>query len=73
MTKILQSQTERGKRIDRDRSTHSKLVDRQGMNAQEVEEGAFFDTEEIRRRLSEQPKDFTPHFRSAFGRLPIAE
>jgi isopentenyldiphosphate isomerase len=38
-------------------------------NAAEVEEGAFFELEHIRRRLREHPDDFTPHFRSAFGKL----
>jgi isopentenyldiphosphate isomerase len=38
-------------------------------NPEEVEDGAFFELEDIRRRLREHPKDFTPHFRSAFVRL----
>ena len=42
-------------------------------NPEEVEDGGFFELEEIRRRLSEHPEEFTPHFRSAFGRLPRAD
>jgi len=42
-------------------------------NAKEVEGGAFFELEDVRRRLREQPDDFTPHFRSAFGRLLKAD
>ena len=42
-------------------------------NGEEVEEGAFFELEEIRRRLSEQPDHFTPHFLSAFGKLAEAD
>jgi len=42
-------------------------------NGEEVEEGAFFELEEIRRRLSERPEEFTPHFLSAFGRLLKAD
>ena len=42
-------------------------------NAEEVEEGAFFELEEIRRRLIEQPNEFTPHFLSAFGKLAEAD
>lgn len=38
-------------------------------NAEEVEEGAFFELEEIRRRLREQPDDFTPHFVLALKNL----
>jgi hypothetical protein len=38
-------------------------------NPKEVEEGAFFEVEQIRRRLREQPERFTPHFRVAFKRL----
>ena len=38
-------------------------------DAEEVEEGRFFEIEEIRRRLRERPEEFTPHFRMAFGRL----
>ena len=38
-------------------------------NPKEVEEGAFFEVEQIRRRLREQPERFTPHFRVAFERL----
>lgn len=38
-------------------------------NADEVEEGAFFELEEIRLRLREQPEMFTPHFRVAFEHL----
>ncbi|MBN2554168.1 MAG: NUDIX domain-containing protein [Spirochaetales bacterium] len=38
-------------------------------DAEEVEEGRFFEIDEIRRRLREQPDQFTPHFRMAFGRL----
>ena len=38
-------------------------------NPEEVEEGVFFEREEIRRRLREQPDDFTPHFRLAFEHL----
>ena len=42
-------------------------------NTEEVEDGAFFEKEEIRRRLREQPEQFTPHFRTAFGHLMIGE
>ena len=42
-------------------------------NAEEVEEGAFFELEEIRRRLSEHPEEFTPHFRSACEKLRKAD
>ena len=42
-------------------------------NPEEVEDGAFFELEDIRRRLREQPEEFTPHFRSAFVRLPRAD
>jgi isopentenyldiphosphate isomerase len=38
-------------------------------NAEEVEEGAFFELEEIRRRLKQQPEQFTPHFLLAFEHL----
>jgi isopentenyl-diphosphate delta-isomerase type 1 len=38
-------------------------------NPEEVEEGAFFEVEEISRRLQEQPDRFTPHFRMAFEHL----
>ena len=41
-------------------------------NPEEVEEGAFFEVDEIRRRLKQQPERFTPHFRLAFGRLMCA-
>jgi isopentenyldiphosphate isomerase len=42
-------------------------------NAEEVEDGAFFELEEIRRRLREQPEEFTPHFRMAFENLLRSE
>ena len=42
-------------------------------NPEEVEDGAFFELEEVRRRLREQPEDFTPHFRSAFASPPRAD
>jgi isopentenyldiphosphate isomerase len=35
-------------------------------NLEEVEEGAFFELVDIRRRLRQRPEDFTPHFRMAF-------
>jgi len=38
-------------------------------NPEEVEEGAFFEVDEIRRRLGKQRDRFTPHFRLAFKRL----
>jgi sialic acid synthase SpsE/isopentenyldiphosphate isomerase len=38
-------------------------------NTGEVEEGAFFELEEIRRRLDEEPELFTPHFKAAFEHL----
>jgi len=38
-------------------------------NPEEVEEGIFFELEEIYRRLREQPALFTPHFRLAFEHL----
>ena len=38
-------------------------------NPKEVETGAFFEVEDVRRRLQEQPEQFTPHFRLAFDRL----
>ena len=38
-------------------------------NPEEIERGAFFELEEIRRRLLEQPEMFTPHFRAAFEHL----
>jgi len=38
-------------------------------NAEEVQEGALFELEEIRCRLREQPERFTPHFREAFQHL----
>jgi isopentenyldiphosphate isomerase len=41
-------------------------------NPKEVEDGVFFELEDIRRRVREQPDEFTPHFRLAFGRLPKA-
>jgi len=41
-------------------------------NPEEVEEGAFFDMNEIRRRLREEPQRFTPHFRLAFVTLLVA-
>jgi isopentenyldiphosphate isomerase len=37
--------------------------------SEEVEEGAFFDVDEIRRRLGKRRDRFTPHFRLAFKRL----
>jgi isopentenyldiphosphate isomerase len=39
----------------------------------EVEEGGFFQLEDIRRRLQDQPDRFTPHFRQAFGHLERSE
>ena len=42
-------------------------------NTEEVQDGAFFEVEEIRRRLRERPEDFTPHFCSAFKNLPRAD
>jgi len=41
-------------------------------NAEEVEEGMFFELEQIRRRLRKQPDEFTPHFRYAMKNLPQA-
>jgi isopentenyldiphosphate isomerase len=38
-------------------------------NPEEVEEGIFFELEEIRRRLRKSPDQFTPHFRLAFEHL----
>jgi isopentenyldiphosphate isomerase len=38
-------------------------------NPEEVEEGAFFEIEQIRRRLREIPEKFTPHFRLAFAAI----
>ena len=38
-------------------------------NPEEVEEGAFCEVDEIRRRLGKQRDRFTPHFRLAFKRL----
>jgi isopentenyldiphosphate isomerase len=38
-------------------------------NPEELEEGAFLEVEEIRRRLRDQPDQFTPHFRQAFEHL----
>jgi isopentenyl-diphosphate delta-isomerase type 1 len=38
-------------------------------NPEEVEEGAFFEVDEIRRRLGKRRDRFTPHFRLAFKRL----
>jgi isopentenyldiphosphate isomerase len=38
-------------------------------NPDEVEEGAYFELPEIRRRLQDQPDQFTPHFRRAFEKL----
>lgn len=38
-------------------------------NPEEVEEGGFSEVEEVRRRLREQPDQFTPHFRVAFEHL----
>ena len=38
-------------------------------NTDEVADGAFFELEDVRRRLREQPDDFTPHFRLAFEHL----
>jgi isopentenyl-diphosphate delta-isomerase type 1 len=38
-------------------------------NPEELERGDFFEVEEVRRRLREQPKQFTPHFRLAFEHL----
>jgi isopentenyldiphosphate isomerase len=38
-------------------------------NTEEVEKGAFFEVEDVRRRLLEQPEQFTPHFREAFQHL----
>jgi isopentenyl-diphosphate delta-isomerase type 1 len=42
-------------------------------NPEEVEEGAFFEMQEIRRRFDEQPGQFTPHFRLAFEHLMRGE
>jgi isopentenyldiphosphate isomerase len=42
-------------------------------NPAEVEEGAFLELEEIRRRLAERPEQFTPHFRVAFEHLMDAD
>jgi isopentenyldiphosphate isomerase len=38
-------------------------------NPEEVEEGIFFELEEIRQRLRKSPDQFTPHFRLAFEHL----
>jgi len=38
-------------------------------NPEEIEEGRFDPTEDIRRRIAERPEEFTPHFRIAFARL----
>jgi isopentenyldiphosphate isomerase len=38
-------------------------------NPEEVEKGAFFELEEIRRRLREQPELFTPHFQLSLKNL----
>ena len=38
-------------------------------NPEEVKDGAFLALGEIRRRLREQPQEFTPHFRVAFEHL----
>jgi len=38
-------------------------------NPEEIEEGAFFEVDEIRRRLKQQPEQFTPHFREVFQHL----
>ena len=42
-------------------------------NPEEVEEGAFFELDEIHRRLREQPDISTPHFRIAFEHLMSVE
>jgi isopentenyldiphosphate isomerase len=42
-------------------------------DAEEVEAGAYFEPEEIRRRVREQPEWFTPHFRVAFQHLLLNE
>ncbi len=42
-------------------------------NPEEVEDGAFFELEDIRRRLREHPDEFTPHFQSSFANLPRAD
>jgi len=38
-------------------------------NPEELDQGAFFEVEEVRKRLKTQPGRFTPHFRLAFERL----
>jgi len=38
-------------------------------NPEEVADGSFFTSEEIRDRLRESPEDFTPHFRFSFEKL----
>jgi isopentenyldiphosphate isomerase len=42
-------------------------------NPEEVEEGAFFEVEDVRLRLQEEPEVFTPHFRVAFEHLLCGE
>ena len=42
-------------------------------NPKEVEDGVFFELEQIRRRLVDQPEVFTPQFRQAFGYLMRVE
>ena len=44
-------------------------IDSPQPNPEEVEEGAFFEVDEIRRRLGKRRDRFTPHFRLAFKRL----
>jgi len=42
-------------------------------NPEEVQEGAYFEVEEVGRRLRKRPDDFTPHFRLAFEHLMCIE
>ena len=41
-------------------------------NPEEVEDGAFWELEEVRHRLRERPDQFTPHFRFAFVKILVA-